>query len=72
MSVEPPRASVKGSCRGRLMKHKINKLELQIGLECGDSGGPQARPPGLSPSSHGSASHHPVKAVCDSRGRGVR
>lgn len=26
------------------MKHKINKLELQIGLEYWAGGGPQARP----------------------------
>lgn len=52
------------------MKRKINKLELQIGLEC-ERGGPQACPPRTSPSSHGSASHHPVRAVCDSGGQGV-
>lgn len=37
------------------MKHKINKLELQIGLEY-ERGGPQACPPRTSPSSHSSVS----------------
>lgn len=46
------------------MKHKVNKLELQIGLKCGERA-----PPGTSlgsSTSQGSAGCYQVRAVCDS------
>lgn len=61
LSAEPRPTEVKGSRGCRLMKHKINKLELQIGLKCGERA-----PPGSS-SSQGSADCYQVRAVCDSR-----
>lgn len=61
MPVQPRPTEVKGSCSGQLVKHKINKLELQIGLECGEAGasrhipgGSSSRQPALPPPCEGS------------------
>lgn len=65
MSVEPRPTEVKGSCSSQLMKHKINKLELQIGLECGETGASRHIPQAAPAASR--LCHHPVRAACGSR-----
>lgn len=72
MSVEPHLAQAKGSCRGGLMKHKINKLELQIGLEYWDGGGPQARPQAAPAARAVQAATPPGEASVWLQGKGPR
>lgn len=65
MPVQPRPTEVKGSCSGQLVKHKINKLELQIGLECGEAGASRHIPAAAPADSR--LCRHPVRAVCGSR-----